>query len=120
MKEKLEQIKAACREAIALGEKATEGPWVWRKGRTQMHLHSCGRPDAGCFSQITMPIPSLQKESREAYEANAAFIAHARTFSPEAAKALLVAIEALDEIEGMPAYAALTQICANWPDQPLS
>lgn len=53
---------------------------------------------------------------------NAAFIAHARTFSPEAAKVLLTTIEGLEEIQStFPhrhasgiAEKALNQICEEW------
>lgn len=90
MKEKLEQIKAACREAIALGELATE--------RVLMY--------------------EVPGEMRVDWE----FRTHARTFSPEAAKALLTTIEGLEEIQStFPhrhasgiAEKALNQICEEW------
>lgn len=56
----------------------------------------------------------------EEAKANAAFIAHARTMTPIACKALLTAIEALEEIQSMDLEChsenALNSITSEWPD----
>lgn len=89
-------ILAECDKTLALAEKATPGPWHIAKGglgnterldtvyATHEDLHYiCACRDFACI------------HDRERNTENAALIAHSRTFTPDAARALKVAIEAL-------------------------
>lgn len=125
LKAKLEAIKAECRRAVALAEKATLGPWLacgpWLKGEDRMIAYLNSR--------------EVGEDSTEAEKAgNNAHIAHSRQFAPAAAKALLTTIEALQGMswpfretqcdlcdnDGMTcqacenALAALEQIAREW------
>lgn len=81
----IEDIKAKCHRAIELGEAATEEPW--EDDGTQSLWHPYSRPEEVTgyegehISLGKLEIPDLK------------FIAHARTFSPAAAKALLASIQ---------------------------
>lgn len=105
MNQKLESIKAALRRAIELSEAATVGPWK-SIGHWVGQSHSCV---ASC--------------AHYAHDADAAFIAHARTFTPAAARALLTAIEGLESVscrgyDESASRAALATICRDWPEDP--
>lgn len=87
---RLEKIKAACRKAVELGEKATAGPWA------ALPTHLAGtipyiEPPSGA------PVCRMLFDSEQSLS-NASFIAFSRTFTPFAASALLTAIEGLEGI----------------------
>lgn len=105
----IEEIKAECERAIALAEKATPGPWeastVEDIGGASIYGNMNAeknrdkrcvaigifdtKGDAGLRPQICTPLFS------EECDANTAHIAHARTFTPTAAQALLSTIQFL-------------------------
>lgn len=103
------EIKAACREAIALGEKLGSDPWF------AMDMIVGDSED-----RVIAESDPQNRMSDEETRSIVAFIAHARTFSPEAAKALLVTINTLENIAeeygaaGNYARETLNQICAEW------
>lgn len=82
----LARIRSDCERAIELGEKATPGQW--RAGDVTEH--------SDC-SQSHYPVfwPDCGNGAHVAREADAAFIAHSRTFSPAAARAVLTTINGL-------------------------
>lgn len=100
MKEKLEAIKSALRRAIELSEAMNPERWRTLK-KNPRRIVTNGNPHkiiAGCYHAMSKGSGLRTKQSAgsptcgEAVT-NAAFIAHARTFTPAAAKALLTAIE---------------------------
>lgn len=80
---KLERIKAALRESIELADKATPGPWEVDKATT--------------WDQSIAVQPCVFQRNAWTSNEDAAFIAHARTMTPLACKALLTAIEGLEQ-----------------------
>ena len=86
----LEQFKAECNLAIELGDGATAGPWGEIDGKTLIHVETANIGDG---KPCGMPVCSIPKKRSN----DAAHIAHARTFSPAAARALLEVIEALED-----------------------
>ena len=86
----IELIKQACKTAIELGDKATAGPWAEIYGRTLIHVETANLGDG---KPCGMPVCSIPKKR----DTDAAHIAHARTFAPQAARALLEVIEALED-----------------------
>jgi len=116
MNQKLEQIKAALRHAIELSEAATPGPWdVPRGPETNVVSHA----DTLCVSKCgESPRPVAADID------NAAFIAHARTFAPAAAKALLADIEWMEHGLGSLwtaevhwfCQSRIDAICREWPE----
>lgn len=84
MTEKLDRIKAECRRAIQLGEKATAGPW-WNQ-------HPCGGARIYPNGETHDWVATFTSEAD--CDAAIAF----RTFSPAAARALLTAIEDLEQV----------------------
>lgn len=122
MKTKLNRIKSALRESIEIAEKATEGPWEYSRGCTGL---------AAIFPQKDTSTRALamfqfsrndEKITLPDAASNATFIAHARTMTPLACKALLLAIEGLESCYGYAAdgdttaYDTLTSITSTWPD----
>ncbi len=98
----ISEIKEQCRAVIALAEKAADGPWFNHDGVWDQN---------GCNV-----IADHDKDTNE-------FIASSRSFTPAAAKALIAAIEWLeDEMTGNPAASVpfnvasqrLESICAMW------
>lgn len=81
---KLAAIEAALKDSLELAEKATRGPW---KSKRNHPPYKCVWIDKAEFYS------TLELKAEDAD-----FIAHARTMLPAAAKALLVAIEALKAI----------------------
>ena len=80
----IDQIKAECHRAIELGEKSTGGPWESKSdGRITV---------SGDIILETVGARTTWHED----DANCDHIAHSRTFSPSAARALLIAITALE------------------------
>lgn len=112
MTTKLTRIKSALRESIEMASKATEGPWTWKKkfsGSAEVV-----EPRIWLGESTALP----QKQPHH----NATFLAHARTMTPLACKALLTAIEGLELIhEQSPlgeysAWDTLESITSTWPD----
>lgn len=123
---KLAKIKVACRLAIELGEKATPGPWSDESDWPRVFSYAQGHP----VKQVAQCCERIVKRTKIGASADTAFIAHARTFSPAAAQALLTAIEVLEGIkqfgldDGTPTGGymidatdtAFNTIAAQWPD----
>lgn len=86
--EKLERIKAVLRLSMELSEKATCGPW--REGQNEDDSFT-----------VRNPYPRELQLARVKTEPDAAFIAHARTMLPATARALLIAIEELEQMARM-------------------
>lgn len=109
---RLNRIKAALREAIALSEKLPVGPWYYN-------------PYRACIGQQD---PSQKAAIRDGDKAGHLF-AHARTLLPATAKALLDDIEAFEELACLGngetwgnstgnriAQRRLTEIANSWPE----
>lgn len=139
-------IKAECRRAIELGEEATAGPWHWVNAETDTPVDfDAADPSIVPDSQEThiggrlslrttweegegwAKLPKFIAENEEGgLKADHQLIAFSRTFSPAAAKALLIAIEALELMVKMSqgerhqyfeykeCQKALGQIAAQW------
>lgn len=117
MTTKLNRIKSALRESIEIASKASREPWI-NDGPSVRY---------GYKGRDLVTICSLTYKDREEYD-NATFIAHARTMTPLACKALLTAIEGLHQIAfvtdgvrdesfcGRTAYNTLSSITSEWPD----
>lgn len=127
MNEKLKRIKAALRLTLELDAKATPGPWtIIGQHKTEV-LALDGTPE----SIVVVDTRFFDRQTNMREVEDAAFIAHARTYHPAAARALLTAIGALEEAEaqtkgysyGGGMYAliatrkALETICREWPDK---
>jgi hypothetical protein len=125
MTTKLNRIKSALRESIEIASKATEGPWTYG-----VRYLACPSNDM----EVAM-IPHGQPcHAGNPWMENAKFLSHARTMTPLACKALLTAIEGLEELaetvdveapdEVLRAYEqdteiareALSSITSEWPD----
>lgn len=107
MTTKLNRIKSALRKSIEMASKSTREPWV-NDGPSIRH---------GYKGRDLIAICSLTYKDYEDRD-NAAFLAHARTMTPLACKALLTAIEGLENItctEGV-ARNTLESITSEWPD----
>lgn len=114
----IEEIKQACREIIELAEKATSAPW--RSGRCDEGAEKrwfigSKKYDIGIISLYN---DTARPEAQ--HESNAAFIAQTRSFTPAAARSLLVAIDALESIHATSpmgddaAWEALESIRQQW------
>jgi hypothetical protein len=95
----IEQIKSALQAHIAEVEAATPGPWIDDDG----HIHSkplCEKEDKWLRSNSVSGCPETEVayccQELPNFDADATFIAHARTMSPAACKCLLLAIEGLE------------------------
>jgi len=83
----IEQIKAECRKAIELSANATAGPW-----------ESSGKWGDVNDKNGDQIFDSMENgRGQKATKANAHFAAHARTFSPVAARVVLDRIKDLEE-----------------------
>lgn len=108
---KLERIKAACRKAIEFGENATSGPWSQSEVEDGRWINNSQKASEGYRLICAM--------SGSDYQRDAAWIKHARTFSPAAAQALLTAIEALERADSRPTTDLLQSIADQWPEESL-
>jgi len=90
----LAALKAALKQHIEEAEKATPRPWVIRDCNVYQEQ---GRHIFD-FGPHHTPISEYPKSCLIQDEANAAFIARARTLSPIACRIALAAIRALEEI----------------------
>lgn len=113
MTTKLNRIKSALRESIEIASKATEGPWTWK----QKFSGSAEVIEPRIWLGESSALPQKQPHH------NATFLAHARTMTPLACKALLLAIEGLESCYGYAAdvntakaYDTLESITSTWPD----
>ena len=105
--DKLTRIKALARKAIELDARAASGPWT--------NHDRCALRRDGNLVCVATP-------DHAAGAANVAFIAHARTFAPAAARALLTAIQGLEAVShlfGLESNATLDGICHDWPEDAL-
>lgn len=116
MNEKLERIKAACRTAIELGGKGTPAPWGTEETSATAWVGPMRTNGDGKIAVIVCGLP-INDDLKPEYSArnltDAHLIAHARTFSPAAAQALLTVIEALEFFNF---EATLKQICNQWEE----
>lgn len=109
----IEQIKDALQVHIAEAEAATPGPWItcehsWQETSILTESRK-GERHIGLLS-----IPDDERKQQKLgklMDANATFIAHARTMSPAACKCLLLAIEGMERHE---AHIALESIRQEW------
>lgn len=117
MTTKLHRIKSALRESIEIAEKATEGPWQWTDQQNEENELPY-IPQCSYLGDTLICLADTYENSRE----DCAFLAHARTMTPLACKALLLAIEGLELIhEQSPlgeysAWDTLESIASTWPD----
>lgn len=133
---KLNRIKSALRESIEIASKATEGPWkVCEHSWQDSSIWSKVKDKTVCHLSVEDNEETVDAES-VIRDANAKFLAHARTMTPLACKALLTAIEGLEQIitygNQAPAHShgicpygcdtpsiaetALSSITSEWPD----
>ena len=109
----IEQIKTALQTHIAEAEAATPGPWEIDDG------DGYGSLKLFADAHLTVSMATIIGDNAIS-EANALFIAHARTMSPAACECLLLAIEELEGIhESTPlgeyaAWDALESIRQEW------
>lgn len=113
----IEQIKSALRQHIAEAEAVPATKW---KIRQSNHGTFICKDDSHL---VGVPTDVCRLWNSSALEANATFIAYARTMSPTACKCLLLAIEGLenvyesDSIESREAGDILEQIRQEWHNQ---
>ena len=113
MTAKLNRIKSALRESIEIAGKATEGPW---------NFNSQGCPNGGVTCYKIMEPGDFASSAAEVSEEDGDFISHARTMTPLACKALLLAIEGLESCQVYSpkgddtAYDTLESITSTWSD----
>lgn len=111
LKAKLDSIRAECQRAIDLAEKATPGPWIVEDGNEFVTCRKQG---------VTFDIAVIQDLHRQGMAPNSdsdlEFIAHARSFTPAAARAVLCIMETLEQRqhEGW-VEMALQTLADNWP-----
>ena len=101
----IEQIKNALKAHIAEAEEVPAKKWKVRKSAHGTFI--CKDDD----HSVGIPTDVCRLWNSSALEANATFIAHARTMSPAACKCLLLAIEGLERHE---AHIALESIRQEW------
>lgn len=92
MTTKLNRIKSALRESIEIASKATEGPWTWTDQWSEENELPYV-PQCSYLGDTLICLADTYENSRE----DCAFLAHARTMTPLACKALLAAIEGLEQ-----------------------
>lgn len=123
MKETLEQIKAECRKALELSEKATPGPWSVSENcvKTNDLITS---PECETSRGYVLWAAKTNSRNREDFD----LISHSRTFTPFAAQAMLTMIEGLEGVAfikeivrdesyvGTIAHTRLVLICKQWDD----
>jgi hypothetical protein len=95
------EIKALCQGVIKLGEYPTKGPWIPSVWGTQILTGDswqtvCVFYEAKNDHRLAEWEDGVGKAKHNS--ANADFIATARSFTPQAAKALLLAIDGLGDI----------------------
>jgi len=113
---RLESIKEQCRKAIELGEAATSGPW---RARASSVMEATVCDETGFIVATANQFAASFGNQRDYH--NAAFIAHSHTFSTNAARALLVAIEWLEafcETDNHIDLSPLIELCNQWEAQP--
>lgn len=115
MNTKLNRIKSALRESIEIANKATEGPWK-RQSKYATHIISEYSNNVGL---MVCDCPDSTHDASQ-FGPDCEFISHARAMTPLACKALLTAIEALEDIQSMGLEChgenALSSITSEWPD----
>lgn len=92
MTTKLTRIKSALRESIEIANKATEGPWTWTDQQDEENELPYV-PQCSYLGDTLICLADTYENSRE----DCAFLAYARTMTPLACKALLTAIEGLEQ-----------------------
>ena len=112
----IEQIKEQCREAINHSVVATPAPWTYRGARTV-------KKSNGYRIRLEGPkvaAPEVWNTIDDGLSRDSHFIAHARTFSPAAAKALLATIEWLELMSehSIVCQEMLARIANKWEGKP--
>ena len=130
---KLNLIKSALRESIEIANRATPQPWGTQQANALIYCRKWVIGSMECHKMLDKDSCIVPYEEAKA---NATFIAHARTMTPLACKALLTAIEGLEQIitygNQAPAHShgicpygcdtpsiaetALSSITSEWPD----
>ena len=123
LQQTLTEILTECDRAIALGEEATAGEWKAISGDSYCAFPTVMRGNGPHFIILDATEPegeTLDKDDRwYGADADAAQIAHARTFSPTAARMLRVTIQGLIYMEAESdqkhlARSALQRIAADY------
>lgn len=89
-------VESECRKAIELGEKCSH-PWVIDSHAVPGELSISDR-DEVIVCTATNEFSRDMPAQREAQRNDISFIAHSRTFSPAAAKALLASIDGHEKV----------------------
>lgn len=136
MTTKLNRIKSALRESIEMASKATPQPWGTQPANALIYCRKWVIGSMECHEMLDEDSCIVPYDEAKA---NATFVAHARTMTPFACKALLTAIEGLEWVfdytdwcaDGAPdasthdkvcneiaskAKATLSSITSEWPD----
>lgn len=108
----IKDIKNECRAIIAQAEKATSGPWhYWNQPSNDLIATGA---EKGLLICGLAGLKSMPNEFK--------FIAASRSFTPKAAKALLVTIDHIEREEGKgrmdsdDAQDKLNEICRTWEE----
>lgn len=112
----IEEIKEECRQIIALASIATPGPWM--HDTSQGHVGDVCTPDTDSIAMTQERIEIARRcgdghriEQNKQRNINAAFIAASRSFTPKAAKAMLVLIR---QLEYGDCERQMKELCATW------
>jgi hypothetical protein len=108
MTTKLNLIKNALRESIEMANKATPQPWGTQQANALIYCKKWVIGSMECHEMLDEDSCIVPYEEAKA---NATFIAHARTMTPLACKALLTAIEGLEFMNCDPQYG--WELCDN-------
>ena len=106
--EKLERIKAKCREIIALGEKRTQGRWEWETIQATSEAIQVSTLSAG-----RVLVRHWEKEQ----PADASFIAACAGPAEAMAKSTIAAIEAMEDMSEHMEAMLTANILSAWPDE---
>ena len=89
----IEEIKNDCRAVVDLADKATPGPWSNESDWPRVVVI-----EGHQVHQVCQMVTKLTEKTKGDQTPDTHFIAHSRAFTPLAAKALLIAIEGLEEV----------------------
>lgn len=100
--ETLDAILRLCQRTVELGEKAVPSPWEHRstEGETIYGPNPFEENRPELLAMLMWPChkPAQTKDAENMWYDTASFIAHSRDFSPAAAKAVMVAIKAYNNL----------------------
>ena len=100
---RISSIKEQCRKAIELVEAAEPLHW---------------QADGSDVIRISEAGDAYDYVCSDCTNEGGAFIAHSRTFTPNAARALLTLIETLEKWHGLQAIICLEELCNQWETRP--